>query len=87
MKTHGPIEQKHYETMNELAKGLDQFFNGDVKPQHRKYGFCLLVFPFGHGDDNRINYICNAEREDMITAMKEFIARAEGRHHETESVQ
>ena len=60
--------------MNRLAGALDGMFEG--------YGFCLLVFPLAdtEGDMNgRMNYISNAERRDMLIAMKEFIARNEGR--------
>ena len=44
----------------------------------RPYGFCLLVFPL-NDRNGRMNYIANANREDMLIAMKEFIANAEGR--------
>lgn len=37
--------------------------------------FALLVFPPGGGN---VDYISNASRADMLTAMKEFINRAEG---------
>lgn len=87
MKTHGPIEKEHIELMNRLAKELDFLFNGEVKAGDRQFGFALLVFPFGYGEKHRVNYISNSEREDMLTAMKEFIARAEGRHHEAQAVQ
>ena len=78
---HQPIEGKHKELMNRLAGALDEMFDG--------HGFCLLVFPFAdtEGDMNgRMNYISNAERKDMLIAMKEFIARNEGRVPETPEV-
>ena len=68
---HQPIEQQHRELMNGVAAGLSDIFPG--------LGFALLVFPLGE-NDGRMNYICNCEREDMLTAMKEFIARNEGRY-------
>jgi hypothetical protein len=71
---HQQIEGKHRELMNRLAGALDEMFEG--------YGFCLLVFPFADKEgemDGRMNYISNAERKDMLVAMKEFIARNEGR--------
>lgn len=46
------------------------------------YGFALLVFPFGDSD-GRMNYISNSNREDMLVAMKEFIASHEGRFADT----
>lgn len=89
MSDHGPISPEYTAMMNSLAMALDASFNGDAKAADRKNGFVLLVFPFGdhaNGQD-RINYISNAVRADMIVAMKEFIARCEGRHHEAELVQ
>lgn len=59
------------ESMNIIARALNEIF----KP----YGFALLVFQVGDTPDGRMNYISNAKREDMIVALKEFIAKAEGR--------
>lgn len=89
MKSFGPISPQYMQLMNGLAQMLDEAFNGKVKAADRSTGFALLVFPFGltHTDKDRVNYISNAEREDMLVAMKEFIARAEGRHHEAEMKQ
>lgn len=67
--------------MNALGRAIDEIFNGkDVPPEKKEWGFALLVFRFGQGDDHRSNYLSNANREDMIATMKEFIARAEGRY-------
>ncbi len=71
--------------MNAIAQALDELLNGDARP--KLFGFCLLVFPFGEAPEGRINYICNAERSDMIASMKEFIARNEGRLIEHEEKQ
>ena len=74
----GPIEQKHYETMNAVARGLDDAFNGATRGNDRSVGFVLLVFPF-EGHKGRCNYISNgADRRDMVTLFKEMIARFEG---------
>jgi hypothetical protein len=43
-------------------------------------GFVLLMFTAN--EPTKANYISNANRDDMITAMKEFIARAEGTYHD-----
>lgn len=67
---HEPVEEQHRIVMTAVASMLSEAFEG--------YGFALLVFPF-NGDKGRVNYISNAERPDMLAAMKEFIARAEGR--------
>lgn len=72
--SHGPIEEKHHIFMNAAATALADVFEG--------YGFALLVFELGKADGIRTNYIRNANRADMITAMKEFIARSGGRAHD-----
>lgn len=42
----------------------------------------LLVAPFGAPPGARVNYIGNGKREDIVTMMKEVIARFEGRAHD-----
>ncbi|WP_322046094.1 hypothetical protein [Paraburkholderia sp. J67] len=59
-------------TMNGVGDMLGSVFEGR--------GFALLVFDFG--PDRMMNYISNAKRADMLTAMREFIASHEGRVHE-----
>lgn len=71
----GPIDPKYHKQMNDLARFVDGYFNGDAG--ERTTGFCLLVFPFG--DHGRCNYISNAELADMIVLFKEQLARMEGR--------
>lgn len=72
----GPIERAYREKMNRLAQLLDGVLNGDVRP--KETGFVLLVFPFGD-TEGRCNYISNAERADVVTMLKEQIARFEHR--------
>ena len=67
-----PIEERHRAAMNALAQVLAEQFSG--------FGFTLLVFDFG--DNGRMNYISNAKREDMVAAMREFIAHQTGNLHE-----
>lgn len=88
MKTHGPIQEETRELMNTVATALDTIFNGEnCKKEDKKWGFALLVFPFGEKPNGRMNYISNGHREDMIVALKEFIARSEGRVLESDMVQ
>jgi hypothetical protein len=76
-----PIEPAIRERANEIAKLIDGALNQGGAP-HR-YGFALLMFKLGESaNGDRMNYISNAAREDMLLAMKEFIARAEGRYPE-----
>ena len=75
----GPIQQEYHATMNAVAAGLDKVFNGEAKGAARETGFVLLVFPFGDANTGRCNFISNgADRRDMVTLMKEMIARFEG---------
>jgi hypothetical protein len=76
-----PIQPEFYEKMNAIAKALDQVLNGEVKGKDRKNGFVLMLYPFGNlaNGDARCNYISNgADRRDVVTLMKEMIARFEG---------
>jgi hypothetical protein len=73
-----PIEEQYIETMKTLAHALDKAFNGDLKGDARKTGFVLMVFAYGD-HSGRCNYISNgADRTDVVTLMKEMIARFEG---------
>lgn len=74
-----PIQAKYREQMNVIARVLDETFNGDARGAARQTGFVLLVFPFGTADGARCNYISNgADRKDVVTLMREMIARFEG---------
>jgi hypothetical protein len=53
-----------------LAKTIEKF----LPPGH---GFALLIFEWG--PDGMLSWISNAERDDMIATMKDFIAASEGR--------
>jgi hypothetical protein len=59
-----------------MAMALDETLNGDERPG--KNGFVLLVFPFGGPEGARTNYVSNANRKDIIVALKEIVARFEG---------
>lgn len=69
MPIDDPIRPEHRLKMNEIAKLLDAAINDSGV----KCGFCLLVFDFGPG--GFMNYISNANRDDMTRAMQEFVAR------------
>ena len=81
MSDHGPIVEEQRERMNELARTLNKYFNGDGP---KKVGFALLIYNFGEDvkGTGRINYIGNGERRDVLTALKELVARWEGRYEE-----
>lgn len=75
------------ETMNALASGLDEALNDDLKGADRKVGFALLIYEFGTPKDGRVNYVGNGQRDDVRMAIKELLARWEGRYAETETAQ
>jgi hypothetical protein len=76
----GPIQPELKESANAIAAVINEALNPDGK---KTFGFALLMFKFGEAESaDLMNYISNAAREDMLTAMKEFIARAEGHYHE-----
>lgn len=82
----GPVQEEYRQMLNDLARGIDAVLNGSERP--KQLGFCLLMFEFGiTGGSGRVNYISNANRRDMIVAVKEWLARAEARAADTSTVQ
>jgi hypothetical protein len=73
----GPIDPELVEAMNDLARFLDNFFNGPKRGDDRDTGFILMVFPF-RSHEGRCNYISNADRDDVKILIKEQLARFEG---------
>ncbi|MBR0883888.1 hypothetical protein ACVMGC_000968 [Bradyrhizobium barranii subsp. barranii] len=73
-----PIEDRYRNKLNALAAALDEMFNGKDKGADRKIGFCLMMFEFGGEPGRRTNYISNANRADVVTLLKEQLARFEG---------
>jgi len=70
-----PIEDKYREQMQRLAQTLDEILNPDQT--NKETGFCLMMFDFGDGP-GRCNYISNANRAEVVTLLKEQLARFEG---------
>jgi hypothetical protein len=72
-----PVEEQYYAQMREIMETIDEFLNGEVRP--RKIGIVMMMFPYGEDPAGRCNYMSNgADRKDVITLMKEMIARFEG---------
>lgn len=63
------IDPKHADKMNTVMDALTHVFP--------EYGITLMVFDMNM--PGRMNYISNADRSTMLVALKEFIARNEGR--------
>jgi hypothetical protein len=73
-----PVERKYRDKMIVVVRALDEMFNGKAGGPDREVGFVLMVFPFGDLS-GRCNYMSNgADRQDVVTLMKEMIARFEG---------
>lgn len=67
--------------MQSMASALDDVLNEKGKP--KKNGFVLLVFPFDGPEGQRVNYVSNGQRKDIVVALKEIIARFEGQPHQS----
>lgn len=76
-----PIEEEYQDVMTALAKTINDWLN---KSSGQDTGFVLLTFNFDQ--QCRINYISNCNREDVLVAMKEFIAHNEGKVVTTEEI-
>lgn len=70
------------ESLQATMSALDEMFNGKAKGVNRKIGIVLLTFPFGEVKDGRVNYVSNGERDTVCVALKELLARWEGRYAE-----
>jgi hypothetical protein len=77
-----PIEPNLTKIMNDIGYIIGGALTEHTKGTGEKYGFALLMFGLTGNESNRMNYICNCNREDMLASMKEFIARNEGRYEE-----
>lgn len=73
-----PVDEEYHGKMIAIMETLDEVFNGKTKGPDRPVGFVLMVFPYGDLS-GRCNYMSNgADRRDIVTLMKEMIARFEG---------
>lgn len=71
----GPVDVAYLTKMQALGEVVDEIFNPDKKK--KEVGFVLMIFPFG--DKGRMNYLSNADRKDVLAALKEQVAKFEGR--------
>lgn len=59
-----------------MASAIDEALNEKGKPKQN--GFVLLVFPFDGPEGQLTNYVSNGQRQDVLVALKEVVARFEG---------
>jgi len=71
-----PIEGKLRDKMNAMAQALDGMLNGEAKGRARTTGFVLMIFPFD-ATEGRCNYISNADRDSVVTLLRDQLARFE----------
>lgn len=65
-----PMNEFVKSKLHKIAKKVDEELpNG--------YGFVVLAFNFGEGKDNEMMYVSNADRQDIVKAMKEWIKKTE----------
>ena len=84
MSTDMKIE-KSERMIKDIATALNDVLNGGANADKPKV--CFAVFCFNMMDVEEdgaslVNYASNARREDVIVAVKEWLARQEGRFHE-----
>jgi len=69
------------EILEGIASGLDTVLNGPARGTDRKFAFVLLIAPFSdettRDEKGRVNYISNAERDDIQLLLKEMVERWE----------
>ena len=87
MEREQSIQPELVEQMNMIGRAIDISFNGNANTIDKKVAFALFIFPFGQpNNEHRSNYISNAQRQDIIATLKEFIARMEGTFVELKNV-
>jgi len=72
-----PIDPAVRQQMNDIAAILEAVFK-----QQGNYGFALLVFDFDKIEGGHMNWISNARREEMVSALREQAAYLEGATHQ-----
>lgn len=77
------IEQQYKDTMRALASAIDQMLNPPNEP--KQTGFVLLMFGFGDIGE-RMNYISNGQREDVVKSLGELLARFKGEMKESDNI-
>ena len=74
-----PVDEQYHAQMTAIMQTLDELLNGPKGPGYvKRNGIVIMMFPF-ENFDGRCNYMSNgADRADIVTLMREMIARFEG---------
>ena len=60
----------------EQANVILQDIAKDIKAKlPENFGFALLAYEFGEGDDKKMLYVSNSQRQDVMNAMVEFLQK------------
>lgn len=70
-----PVDVNKLHKMERVNREVGALIGESIKQSGGNYGFALFMFSFH--DESEMTWISNAERSDMIAAIKEFIAKAE----------
>jgi hypothetical protein len=78
VNVEGPMDMDKMRRMEssarDIAKLLERALDGFRESNGNKMGFALMLFSF---DGPEFTWISNAQRDDMIKALREFIAKYE----------
>lgn len=73
-----PVQAEYHAKMETVMRTIDEYMNGEARGPDRKVGIVVMMFPYGDVS-GRCNYMSNgANRSDIVTLMREMIARFEG---------
>jgi antibiotic biosynthesis monooxygenase (ABM) superfamily enzyme len=70
-----PSNMQKLVRMEKVNREVGQLIGSAIQDSGGGYGFALFMFSFD--DESEMTWISNAERADMIKALKEFIQRSE----------
>ena len=60
----------------EQANAVLQDIAKDIKAKlPENFRFALLAYEFGEGDDKKMLYVSNSQRQDVMNAMVEFLQK------------
>jgi hypothetical protein len=70
-----PVDVNRLTRMEKVNREVGALIGEAIDQSGGHFGFAL--FMFGFGNDQEMTWISNAERADLIAALKEFIAKCE----------
>jgi hypothetical protein len=80
-----PVQLEFRRAFKDLATQLDVILNGEKSVRNQdvpKIGFALFMFKFGEEHSTTVNYISNADRDDIIYTLETWLARTKAKRGE-----